>query len=267
MNDGFVADVNQEMATGGQYGMDQGEDVLDICLDEEDGHDGPPAGFRDEESEHAEDDRDKRHPAETREVRTKPFPMRPSSEEVAKHYATHYPYRNWCPVCVAASAKEDPHPRKSSVDDETGLRVIAMDYEILERDLTVLIAKDVSSGAVLAYDCERKGSGDQWLVKQLARDLDDWGEGDVCLKADSEPSMIALQAAIATAKTGSTVLRNPHAYNPQYNVVAEKARQVVMDVLTRLLLGLEAKPKMKVDVNLPIANWIARHAAFALTRY
>ena len=107
-------------------GGEEDEDVLDIDLDEKDGDDGPPAGLLDEESEHAEDDRNKRNPEEAHEVRIKPSPMLP-----IKHCATHCPYRNWCQVCVAASAKQDPHPRKSSVDDETGLLVIAMDYEIL----------------------------------------------------------------------------------------------------------------------------------------
>ena len=47
------------------------------------------------------------HPA-----RVKPSPTKPNSEEVGRHEATHCPYRSWCPACVAASAKEDAHPRQ-----------------------------------------------------------------------------------------------------------------------------------------------------------
>ena len=33
-------------------------------------------------------------------------PIRPSAEDVERHDATHVPYRNWCPTCVAARGKE-----------------------------------------------------------------------------------------------------------------------------------------------------------------
>ena len=35
-------------------------------------------------------------------------PIRPSAEDVERHDATHVPYRNWCPTCVAARGKEAP---------------------------------------------------------------------------------------------------------------------------------------------------------------
>ena len=100
------------------------------------------------------DDAGEEHPA-----RIKPSPMKPSNEEVARHEATHCPYRNWCPACVAASAKEDAHPRKRRKDDEVGHPLISMDYELLEKKITVLVVKDERSGAVLAYDCLAKGAG------------------------------------------------------------------------------------------------------------
>ena len=91
------------------------------------------------------DEAGEEHPA-----RIKPSPMKPSNEEVARHEATHCPYRNWCPACVAASAKEDAHPRKRRKDDEVGHPLISMDYELLEKRITVLVVKDERSGAVLA---------------------------------------------------------------------------------------------------------------------
>ena len=54
--------------------------------------------------------------AEAHNARVKNSPERPTAEEVERHDATHCPYRSWCAVwcavCVAASTKEDPHPRK-----------------------------------------------------------------------------------------------------------------------------------------------------------
>ena len=51
--------------------------------------------------------------------------------------------------------------------------MIQADFDLLEEHLTLLIAKDRQSGAVLAYDCEAKGPGDAWVVKQLVSDLAD----------------------------------------------------------------------------------------------
>ena len=39
-------------------------------------------------------------------------PIRPSAEDVDRHDAIHVPYRNLCPICVAARGKEDPHRRQ-----------------------------------------------------------------------------------------------------------------------------------------------------------
>ena len=208
------------------------------------------------------DEAGEEHPA-----RIKPSPMKPSNEEVARHEATHCPYRNWCPACVAASAKEDAHPRRRCKDDEVGHPRISMDYELLEKKITVLVVKDETSGAVLAYDSLMKGAGDDLVVSQLVRDLEDWGRHDIRLQTDGEPAMLALQQAIADARKGATIQRNSPAYNPQSNGGAEKAVQDVTDLMRRLLLGLEAKLQGRLDLSFPWARWLIRHAAFVLTRY
>ena len=37
---------------------------------------------------------------EAQEARLNPHGVRPTSEEVDKHNATHLPFRSWCPFCV-----------------------------------------------------------------------------------------------------------------------------------------------------------------------
>ena len=205
---------------------------------------------------------------EAHPTKLKPSPTLPSREEVAQHYATHCPYRSWCPICVAASAREDPHRRKTAGrDSESGLPVVAIDYELLEEKITVLVARDLESGATLAYDCEAKGPSDAWMIKQFVKDLEDWGRKDVCIKSDGEPAIIAVQSALAEARTGRTVPLNPPAYNPKANGVAEKAVQDVTDIVRRQILGLESRLKKKVEARLPIVTWILRHAAWTLTRF
>ena len=145
--------------------------------------------------------------------------------------------------------------------------LVSLDYEMLEEKITVLVAKDEANGAVLSYDCFAKGPSDDWVVKQLVRDLEDWGRRDVRLQTDGEPAMLALQQAIAEGRKGETVQRNSLAYNPQSNGGAEKAVQDVTDLMRRMLLGLEAKVRSRLDLTLPWSRWRVRHAAFILTRY
>ena len=38
----------------------------------------------------------------------------------------------------------------------------------------MLVAKDESTGATLVYDCLAKGPGDDWVVGQFVRDLEDY---------------------------------------------------------------------------------------------
>ena len=52
-------------------------------------------------------------------IRTVKDPGCPSQEERDRHYTTHMPYRSWCPVCVQAKGKENPHFRKKEKKQET----------------------------------------------------------------------------------------------------------------------------------------------------
>ena len=72
---------------------------------------------------------------------------------------------------MAASAKDDVHLRKSRDADETGHPLISLDYEMLDEKIIVLVAKDETTGATLAYNCVAKGPADDWVVRQLVRDL------------------------------------------------------------------------------------------------
>ena len=92
---------------------------------------------------------------------------------------------------------------------------------------------------MLAHDCLAKGPIDDGVVKQLVRDLEDRGRRDVRLHADGEPAMLAFQQSIAENRKGDTMQRSSLAYNLQSNGGAEKAAQDVIDLMRRMLLGLE----------------------------
>ena len=83
-------------------------------------------------------------------------PIRPCQEDVERHYLTHLPYRNWCPVCVRAKAKEDAHRRAAeNPEDKSGLPIISLDYAAIndETDKEIMGKPDLSSGLSAARRC------------------------------------------------------------------------------------------------------------------
>ena len=210
-------------------------------------------------------------PCDERVPMTLPCPMKPSKEDVERHYTTHLPYRNWCPVCVKAKGREDAHARGGS-GDKTGLPVISMDYSELDdeaeaRSNKTLVAKDEESGALLQYKVKCKGTGDDWVIKKFIRDIEELGRTDIRLKTDGEPAIVALQAKVQEGRRPRTVPCNPPAYNPQSNGCCEKGVQDATGQTRVLKLGLEARLNVELSDQDKIMEWIYVHAPFLVTRY
>ena len=49
---------------------------------------------------------------EAREVKTRALPKGPSEEQMRVHWLTHYPFRSWCPLCVAKKRRIGPFSDK-----------------------------------------------------------------------------------------------------------------------------------------------------------
>ena len=101
-------------------------------------------------------------------------PILPSQSDVDEHRISHIPYWNWCPRCLAAMGRENPHV---SVDHaKRAIPTIAMDYMFLTTKgvkfknetgelgedeqkgaLKVLIVRDLRSKSLLAHAVEKKG--------------------------------------------------------------------------------------------------------------
>ena len=64
--------------------------------------------------------------AEEPEVKTRRPPRSPTEEELRVHRATHVPYRNWCPHCVAARAHQSGHSQGPTPIDD--VPIICLDY-------------------------------------------------------------------------------------------------------------------------------------------
>ena len=67
---------------------------------------------------------------------------------------------------------------------------------------------------------------------------------------------MAMQKSISVAMSDRTVPCNSKPYNPQSSGGAEKAVQDVTDMIRRLLLGVEARLKAKLDLRMPCIAWL-----------
>ena len=153
-----------------------------------------------------------------------------------------------------------------------------MDYQELisaakkspgENEMTVkiIVAKDESTGVLMAYRTSQKGHGDTWLIKRLIQDIENLGRTSIILKTDGEPAMATLQRALQAARPHQTVPENPPAYNPQSNGACEKAVQDVAGQIRKLKLALEARLKIEIAEDSNIMQWMIPHAAYLLSKY
>ncbi len=215
---------------------------------------------------------------EERPAKTLRSPMKPTAEAVEAHYATHLPYRNWCPVCVRAKGVEDPHQRGRDKEvEDNALPIVSMDYNSIdgqakctneaECKVKTLVLKDEKTGSVFQHVTTVKGPGDDWLMRRICKDVEELGHADIILKSDGEPAIVAVQVDVQSKRKGKTLLRNPPAYDPKANGSAEKAVRDTTEQARALKLGLEERLKTSVPVGASIVEWILEHAAFIISKY
>ena len=269
--------LKSAMAAGEMEGVD--EDLAEFDMNGMDIEDALH-GDREEPAQESQDGHGQSE--ESRMPKLLRSPIRPSAEDVEAHSTTHVPYRNWCPICVRARGKEDPHQRQTGEKRlRRGARLpkISMDYQELkskaklqvsEEDAVVriIVAKDEQTGMTTAHRVDTKGPTDEWIVKRVVQDIEELGRSDIVLKTDGEPAMVAVQRAVTALRKGMvTKPENPPSYNPQSNGAAEKAVQDVSAQIRTLKLALEARLGITINENSPIMEWIIEHGAYVLLRF
>ena len=137
-------------------------------------------------------------PREEIKIRTVRDPGCPTPEEKERHNATHSPYRSWCPVCVEAKGKEDPHHKDKGEKRDEGVNVVGMDYKTFGQEddddkLTMLVIRDRETMMTFSHPCIVKGASDEWIVKEAQEDLALLGYPRIILKTDGEPAIVQVQ--------------------------------------------------------------------------
>ena len=92
------------------------------------------------------------------------------------HNATHVPFRDWCPICVASRGRSSPHRRVVVNKTADTLPKFQTDYMFIR---TVAESKtqpcitfvETRSGVVISFMCARKG-GYEDLTKEILRQFE-----------------------------------------------------------------------------------------------
>ena len=128
---------------------------------------------------------------DTRTARTSRTPEPPTDAARMAHNATHVPFRDWCPICVAGRGRSSPHRRVVVNKTADTLPKFQTDYMFIR---TVAESKtqpcntfvETRSGVVISLVRARKG-GYEDLTKEILRHVEAYGFlNPVIIQCDKE---------------------------------------------------------------------------------
>ena len=124
-----------------------------------------------------------------------PEPILPSQAVVDAHNLTHWPYRSWCPHCVAAR-RPNTHHRRNPSSARRMVPLLVADYCFVRDNddkqlCKVLVCKLEPANLLLSIVVDEKGNAEHSITR-LAQFIKDSGYMHIVYRSDQEPSIRAL---------------------------------------------------------------------------
>ena len=124
-----------------------------------------------------------------------PSPITPTKAQVETHGLTHWPYRTWCPHCVAARRRNTQH-RSVNPSIRRTVPLMVADYAFVKDDqdpevCTILVVKITPSNLLLCIVVDEKGNNEH-AVARLCRFIKESGYSKLVYRSDQERSIRSL---------------------------------------------------------------------------
>ena len=112
----------------------------------------------------------------------------------------------------------------------------------------------------------------EWLSKDMSNELKVWGHpggtaGNIILKSDGEPAILAVRDALAKYHGGMVVHERPAVGESQSNGLVEESGNTVREFVRALREQIEGKMNVKLKSDDVIIHWMTRWSAMMVSRY
>ena len=200
-------------------------------------------------------------------------PEPPTDAVRMAHNATHVPFRDRCPICVASRGRSSPHRRVVVVNKTADtLPKFQTDYMFIR---TVAESKtqpcitfvETRSGVVISFMCDRKG-GYEYLTKEILRHVEAYGfVNPVIIQCDKEMRIIVLCRKVARERKARTVLRLAPKTSPQSNGFVEAVHGHIQGLARCYQTQIETNTGIQLSAISLAIPFSVRYAGFVLSRF
>ena len=232
------------------------------------------------------------------ELKAARSPQTPTAQEMEEHRRTHFPYRNWCPHCVAnrglgerRGRHKGRHHRIPIVGldywyltangmykrDQLEHNAMRMEDEMLTEErskgniVKCIVVRDYESKNIFGHVVPYKGTGEDKFATQLVCEDVEWlGHTRVILKSDNEPALRALVTdALKTLRHQVTQIESvsqetSQEYDSQSSGGTEIGVKLLRGMFKTLKSCLESRIGRGIPLHHPLVPWLVEHAALIL---
>jgi len=201
--------------------------------------------------------------------RVRKDPGAPSAEEVARHSATHLPYRSWCKHCV--NGRGTAHPHVSQHNSKEGeVPTVGADYHYMGKEgeegtVPMLALEDAPSKVIFDMVATAKGVN-EYMVKRVVQCLDLLGHKRIILKSDQEPALVALLDEVKHRWGGEIIPELSIVQDSQGNGMIESGIRIVSGQIKGMKSSLE-EHLGEIGSTHNCVAWMVEHAAFLVSMF
>ena len=204
--------------------------------------------------------------AKTFRIRT---PEPPTDAVRMAHNATHVPFREWCPICVASRGRSSPHRRvvvNKTADTLPKFQTDCMFIRTVAESKTqpCITFVETRSGVVISFMCARKG-GYEDLTKEILRHFEAYGFlNAIIIQCDKEMSIIDVCRKVARERNARTVSRFSPKTSHQSNGFVEAVHGHIQGLARCYQTHIETNTGIQLSAISPAIPFAIRYAGFVL---